>query len=90
MITLLYRIIFVLIALILFAFTSNVFLKSAGKKIFNSVERVLAGLGISVIVYLILGFLLEGPIDASKYTVAVIDGLLVGWIIGLFTNLKEV
>lgn len=85
-----YRLLLIFVIILSYLFFSNIFLKSRGRNFFNSLEKTLLGLGISVLLYLVLGFVLEGPLASSRYVVSISDGILIGWIISLFKHISEV
>lgn len=84
-----YRLLLIFIIILSYLFFSNVFLRGGGRSFFNSLEKTLLGLGISVLLYLVLGFVLEGPLASSRYVVSISDGILIGWIISLFRHMSE-
>ncbi len=84
-----YRLLLIFIVLISFAFFSNIFLKGPGRKLFKTLEKTLLGMAISIVLFLVLGFLLEGPLTSSKYIITTADGILIGWIVSLFKHLSE-
>lgn len=84
-----FKLLFIFVILISFAFFNNIFLKNVGKTLFKTLEKTLLGLGLSIILFLIVNFLLEGPLSLSKAIINIIDGLFIGWIVSLFNHISN-
>ncbi|MDO5707228.1 MAG: hypothetical protein Q4P31_01130 [Andreesenia angusta] len=84
-----YRLILVLITILSFAFFNNIFLKNMKNILFKTFEKTIIALILSTIVFLILGFMLEGPLTSSRYIITISDGILLGWIISLFNHIPN-
>lgn len=86
-----FLIIFILLS---FAVFNNIFFpKSVGKDLFDNSSSVLLLVAISVILFILIMYVLEGAMgDLSSIKVniiKVIEGVLIGWIVALFAHLKR-
>ena len=64
-------------------------LKNMKNILFKTFEKTIIALILSTIVFLILGFMLEGPLTSSRYIITISDGILLGWIISLFNHIPN-
>ncbi len=86
-----FLIIFILLS---FAVFNNIFFpKGVGKDLFDNSSSVLLLVAISVILFILIMYVLEGAMgDLSSIKVniiKVIEGVLIGWIVALFAHLKR-
>ena len=86
-----FLIIFILLS---FAVFNNIFFpKGVGKDLFDNSSSVLLLVAISVILFILIMYVLEGAmgdIGSIKVNIIkVIEGVLIGWIVALFAHLKR-
>ena len=87
---------FLLIMFILLSFAAfnNIFFpKGIGKELFDNSSSVLLLIAISIVLFILIMFLLQGTMgDISRFKLNVaniIEGIMIGWIVALFAHLKR-
>lgn len=85
---------FIIFILLSFAVFNNIFFpKGIGKELFDNSSSVLLLVAISVILFILIMYVLEGvmgEISAVKINIIkIIEGVLIGWIVALFAHVKR-
>lgn len=84
----------IMFTLLSFAIFNNIFFpKGVGKDLFDNSSSVLLLVGISVILFILIMYVLEGSIgelsSIKVNIIKVIEGVIIGWIVALFAHLKR-
>lgn len=84
----------IIFTLLSFAIFNNIFFpKGIGKELFDNSSSVLLLISISIVLFILIMYVLEGvmievtPIKLNL--IKIIEGVLIGWIISLFSHLKR-
>ena len=89
---------FLLIVFILLSFASfnNVFFpKGLGKELFDNSSSVLLLIAISIVLFILIMFLLQGTMVVGEISgvklniTSIIEGIMIGWIVALFGHLRR-
>ena len=87
---------FLLIVFILLSFAvfHNIFFPTGiGKELFDNASSVLLLIAISIVLFILIMFLLQGnmaEISTLKLNITnIIQGIMIGWIVALFAHLKR-
>lgn len=84
----------IVFTLLSFSIFNNIFFpKGVGKDLFDNSSSVLLLVGISVILFVLIMYVLQGTIGEIglfRYnTSKIIEGIMMGWIVSLFAHLRR-
>lgn len=70
-------------------FNNIVFAKGIIGNIFDSSSSILFLVGISVILYVLIMFILETALSLDNNFIKLLEGIMIGWTIALFSQLRK-
>lgn len=84
----------IIFTLLSFAVFNNIFFpKGVGKELFDNSSSVLLLISISIVLFILIMYVLEGMmIDVTTFKLSIIkiiEGVIIGWIVSLFAHLKR-
>ena len=84
----------IIFTLLSFAIFNNIFFpKGIGKELFDNSSSVLLLISISIVLFILIMYVLEGMVvDVTTLKLSIIkiiEGAIIGWIVSLFSHLKR-
>lgn len=84
----------IIFTLLSFAIFNNIFFpKGVGKELFDNSSSVLLLISISIVLFILIMYVLEGMVvDVTTLKLSIIkiiEGAIIGWIVSLFSHLKR-